>query len=471
MPKMPLGGQDTDHDSKKSRGKLINMIAEANRDMTYRTVKRCDGLTSKSTALGVCRSNILVNNNYAYFISGANLYRMDEAGTSTSLGTVNGSGEGHIMSNSVPGNNQICVLNGSGLGYIYNNSGLVQITDVDFFPTTSGTVLNERFWFIRDGTNEFFCSEISDGFSYDPLGFASAEESPDFGISIIAKRSSIWVIGSETMEYWQTFSDVTFPLRKVRSSTIERGIKAQASLAEISDSFAFLADDLTVILVTGNGMSVISDLNFNLKVRGNGTTTSPGFTSVSDAYGFFVDSPTHKIYYLTFPNEGYTWGYDLTTGLSHTRKTESLTYWRGKYSAKLGTQIIVGDAITSTMWILDPSSKTEGAEIQRVTIRTPGFNLEQDATIPLIEIDMEVGQIEDPTVEPMMMVRYSKDGGYNWHNHSNISLGTQGDYRRRIPIKQFGRLVRYKDFMLELTVTDPVRFQLYGAYPLIEVSI
>ena len=96
---MPLGGQDTDHDSKKSRGKLINMIAEANRDMTYRTVKRCDGLTSKSTALGACRSNILVNNNYAYFISGANLYRMDEAGTSTSLGAVNGSGEGHIMSN------------------------------------------------------------------------------------------------------------------------------------------------------------------------------------------------------------------------------------------------------------------------------------------------------------------------------------------------------------------------------------
>jgi hypothetical protein len=123
------------------------------------------------------------------------------------------------------------------------------------------------------------------------------------------------------------------------------------------------------------------------------------------------------------------------------------------------------------MWILDPSSKTEGAEIQRVTIRTPGFNLEQDATIPLIEIDMEVGQIEDPTVEPMMMVRYSKDGGYNWHNHSDISLGTQGDYRRRIPIKQFGRLVRYKDFMLELTVTHPVRFQLYGAYPQIEVSI
>ena len=171
MPKMPLGGYGADYDSKESRGKVINMIAEANKDKSFRTVRRCDGLTSIYTALGACRSNILVNGDYAYFISGANLYRVDSAGVSTSLGVVGGTGEGQIMSNSFPGDNQICVLNGSGSGYIYDSAGLDKITDVDFFPTTAGTILNERFIFVRDGTNEFFMSDISNGRSYSPLSF------------------------------------------------------------------------------------------------------------------------------------------------------------------------------------------------------------------------------------------------------------------------------------------------------------
>lgn len=464
MPRLQLGGAGADFDSKKSRGKLINMIAEGSDDGSYRTVRRCDGLTEFSAGLGVTRSNILTNGGYAYLVSGAILYRINTSGTVSSLGVVGGSGQGQIISNSVPGNNQILILNGAGEGYIYDNSGLTQITDPDFFPTTSGTVLNERFWFVRDETNEFFASDISDGFSYNPLSFASAEESPDEVVAIIAKKSSLWVIGSKTMEFWQSFTDVTLPVRKVRSSTIERGIRAKSSLAEIGEFFAFLADDLTVRLVNGSSIKTISSLDFNLKVRGNGTSTSPGFTVTDDAIGFFVDSPTHKIYYITFPTEGYTWGYDLNTGMTHTRKSNLRDSWRAAYSVIFDNKIIIGDRLTSQIWSLDPDAKTEGTELLRSTLITPGVSFETDVTIPIVEIDMEVGQIEDPTASPVMMVRYSKDGGYNWINHSDISLGTQGDYSKRVVLRQFGRLVRNKEFVLELTVTDAVRVQFYGAF-------
>jgi hypothetical protein len=440
------------------------MIAEGNKDGSYKTVKRCDGLTNISNALGEMRSNILVNGGYSYFISGANLYRMDINMVSTSLGAVGGLDQGQILSNSVPGNNQILVLNGSGDGYIYNNSGLVQITDPDFYPTTSGTVLNERFWFVRDGTNEFFASDISDGFSYNPLSFASAEESPDNCVSIIAKRSSLWILNSTTTEFWQSYDDPTLPVRKVRSSTLERGIRAPRSLAELGEYFIFLADDLTVRLVQGNSMSTISDLEFNLKVRGNGTTTSPGFTATEDAIGFFVDSPTHKIYYITFPSEGYTWGYDLSTGMSHIRKTESSNSWRARYSAVFDDKVIMGDSSTNDIWLLDPDAKTEGGAIMRCSILTPGISFDTNVTIPLIELDLEVGQVEDPSISPKVMIVYTKDGGYTWVNHSDLSIGTKGDYRKRVPMRNFGRLVRGKDFAIELVVTDPVRFQVYGAF-------
>jgi len=471
VAKLPLGGKSTDYDSKHSRGKLINMIGEADKDKNYRTIKRCDGLTSFATGSGATRSNFLVNDGHAYFISGTLLYRVDTLGVAVSLGSVGGIGEGQILSNSVPGNNQILVLNGAGAGYIYDNTGLTKISDSDFFSTTSGAVLDERFWFIRDGTNEFFGSDISDGFSYNPLTFATAEESPDLGVGILSKGSSLWIGGTNTFEFWQSFTDTTLPVRKVRGGTIERGIKAKSSLAELDNMFMFLADDLTVRMISGNSNQEVSDLDFNLRVRGNGTATMPGFIRTDNAIGFFVDSPTHKIYYLTFPSQGYTWGYDLATGLSHTRTSEGLNYWRAKYAVKFNGKIIMGDHLTADIWTLDPDAKAEGSDLLRTTLTTPGISFAYDITIPLIELDMEVGQIEDPTISPMMMVRYTKDGGYNWVNHSPISLGDIGVYRKRVPLRHFGRLVRHKDFQLELTVTDGVRVQFYGAEMPMSASI
>jgi hypothetical protein len=472
MAKIALGGGNKAFDSKQSRELCINMMAEGNKDATYRTIKRCDGLTLFSSSTeGPTRSNILVNGSYAYVVMGLNLYRTDVDGNTQSLGAVNGSGQAQIMANAVPGNNQICILNGSGDGYIYNNSGLTQITDPDFYSTTSGTVLNERFWFVRDGTNEVFGSDVSDGFSYNPLTFTAADESPDLVKAVIAKKSSLWILNETTSEFWQTVDDTTLPIRKVKSSTIERGIVAVASLAEVGDYFAFLADDLTVKLVSGNQMSEISDLDFNLKVRGNGTATYPGFTTVSDAIGFFVDTPTHKIYYITFPTEGYTWGYDLNTGMSHTRESNKYTYWRALYATIFNNKILMGDSLNDSLWTLDPASKKEGTGLLRATLRTPGISFDDNVTIPLIEVDMEVGQIEDPTVSPVMMVRYSKDGGYNWTNHADVELGNIGDYKKRVPIRSFGRLVRNKNFMIEFNVTDAVRVQFYGAWANIQVSM
>lgn len=113
------------------------------------------------------------------------------------------------------------------------------------------------------------------------------------------------------------------------------------------------------------------------------------------------------------------------------------------------------------MWLLDPASKAEDG-ILRAAYRSTGVSFEYDITIPYIEVDIEVGQIEDPTISPNIMVRYSKDGGYNWINHSDVPLGNQGDYRKRMIIRNFGRLVRHKDFMIELICTDPVRFTIYN---------
>jgi len=462
--KFSLGGVQANYDSVKSRAEVINLYPEGDKS-GYKTLRKCEGLTLFATLpLGPVRSEPFVNSGFVYVVSGSTLYRADENGVVETLGVVNGSGRAKIAANSVPGDNQILILNGSGVGYTYTNAaGVVAISDADFFNSSSVTVLDERFWLARDGSNEFFGSDQSDGTSYNPLTFGSADESPDDVVAVIQKKSALWVVGNEKTEYFQRFDDTTFPLRAVKGGTKEYGTLNVDTVAEVNDFWAMLADDRTVRIMNGTQLTELSDLDFQLKIKGNGTATLPGFDVVSDAYGFFVDGPVHSIYYLTFPTEGYTIGFDIKTGLSHRRESEGLGYWRANGAAKFGSKIICGDAVDGALWELDISNRTENDDLIRTKLITPSISFPHNVTISDIELDMEVAQTDDPTADPQIMVYYTKDGGNTWIQKGNISVGKYGNHGFRAPLRNFGRLVRNKEFALRLETTDDIGVQYYGA--------
>lgn len=472
---LPLAVKAGDYNSIKERGLLINMIAEASRSGDFLSVRRLDGLTELDSSLtSAIRSNFHENGGFLYFVSGSNLYRIQPpAASPTNLGAVGGSGRGQILSNSKPGDNQIVILNGAGQGYVYDSGGLNQITDVDFYPSTSMTILNERVWFTRDGTNEMFASDVGDATSYDPLSFISAEYKPDPVQIVVSKKSALWSLGSGTMEYFQSVNDSTVPIRPVQGLGNDLGILAKNSFSEVDDYFAFLADDSTITLVNGTEMATISDLEFELKIRGDGTTVNPGFTEsqIQNCVGFFVDTPHHKMYWLSFPDVNYTWGYDINTGLPVTRTSSTGEAWRACYSITYNNVIYMGDRLLGTIWKLDPDAKDEGGEILKATMRFPSISFTRDAFIPKIEFDMEVGVAENVSQTPTMLVSYSKDGGKTYINHSPISLGNWGEFAKRVVLRNFGRLVRHKDFILQLVVTDPVRFEIYAAEADVEFGV
>jgi hypothetical protein len=462
---IPLGINAANYNSVRSKGNLVNMLAEINKDGSYVAVKRTDGLTLQFTSGDFpMRSNIHNNGGYMYFLNGSDLYRSLDGTSATSLGAVGGIGRGQILSNAKPGDNQILILNGDGLGYIFDSSGLNQITDADFFPTTSATILNERFWFVRDGSNEIFASDVSDGTAYDPLSFATAEWKPDNMVVVVSINSALWAIGTNTAEYWQSFSNSTVPIRAVRGASKERGILAKNSFAELDEYFAFLGDAGSVVLVKGDEMITISDIDLENKIRGDGTLANPGIPigDIEDCYAFFVDQPHHKSYYLTFPSINYTWGFDVENGLTHTRESYGIGGWRAANSITRNNKIFIGDRIDGSFWLLDPKANVEGTALLIATMRTPSISFKTNITIPSITVDIEVGQGEDPTATYVMLVKYSRDGGYNWINHSDISLGNTGDHRRKVILRDFGRLVKGKDFVLEFSVSDAVRVQIYG---------
>lgn len=57
--------------------------------------------------------------------------------------------------------------------------------------------------------------------------------------------------------------------------------------------------------------------------------------------------------------------------------------------------------------------------------------------------------------DPKIMLQVSKDGGQTYGNERTVSIGTVGSYQKRAI---FRRLGSSKDFVLRVTMTDPVPF-------------
>ena len=68
------------------------------------------------------------------------------------------------------------------------------------------------------------------------------------------------------------------------------------------------------------------------------------------------------------------------------------------------------------------------------------------------------------SANPVMSVEYSKDGGANFDTWGTVALGASSDPGNRVKMNDFGRLVRHRDFILKLTIDEPVRVEFYGAY-------
>lgn len=59
-----------------------------------------------------------------------------------------------------------------------------------------------------------------------------------------------------------------------------------------------------------------------------------------------------------------------------------------------------------------------------------------------------------------VLIRYSKDGGYNWSDHRVRSLGEAGEFCKKV---QVARLGQGQQWVFDISVADPVRADLMAA--------
>jgi hypothetical protein len=71
-----------------------------------------------------------------------------------------------------------------------------------------------------------------------------------------------------------------------------------------------------------------------------------------------------------------------------------------------------------------------------------------------------VGTVSGQGVDPVVMMRVSRDGGHTWSNERTAGLGRLGEYTQRVFWNQLGRA---RDMVFEVRISDPVAVAILGA--------
>src|SRR6185312_15028765 len=140
-----------------------------------------------------------VMNNVLYVVSGQFLYSVQRPVQVAQLGGgVIGESFVPISDNGI----QIILMADGELGFVYNaQTGVFsQITDPNFFPSNTVTFFDEYFLLVKNGSNEWFFSNILDGTTYNALDFESAVVESSFCLAIVYQQENALVLKQRSIE-------------------------------------------------------------------------------------------------------------------------------------------------------------------------------------------------------------------------------------------------------------------------------
>lgn len=308
-------------------------------------------------------------------------------------------------------------------------------------------------------TGRFYISDSYDGRSWPALGFATAERNPDDLQAIKVSNRIVWMLGTTTAEaWWFSGADDVVPLEPVQSGFSEWGTPAPWSVAEMAGSIFYLAQNTEgtgqVVMTNGLNPTVISTTAI--------TTEITSLTTLSDAYGYCYQYNGHNFYVLSFPTDGHTFVYDITTQMWHKWNSAATNgQHRSTHHVFIYDKHLVGDSETGRVFELDWDTYTDfGDTITRIRRSRSIHGEDRALRHRALWLDMEEGVGDFTTTDPQIMMRFRDDAGL-WSNEKWRSIGAMGKYRTRVVWRMLGRS---RDRVYEFKITDPVKAVVIAAY-------
>lgn len=282
-------------------------------------------------------------------------------------------------------------------------------------------------------------------------------------------RDEIFNFTSKVIEPY--YNDGTDPFSRVPNSTILVGLVSKESLVKFNDGFIFLGrgfeGEAQVFRYDGYYNCLpFPDTSINWRLNSKDI-------NLDDVYGHIqYTKEGHILYRLTVPDLKTTFVFDLSTqtwseasslAINDSDGSNNYNEFRARHYTNFKGMNLFLDTYSGTVFIEDYASVTDnGNTIRRVRRSQPYSQNYQSISITNIELDCNTGYglMSNPGSTANMMISISRDGGYNYEQPRNLSLGNSGDHLYRARMNRLGTA---RNWVVELVVTDPTDLMINNA--------
>lgn len=402
---------------------------------------------------------LLEQNEVTYAVAGNKFYSIASNGTKTLKGTLNTS-SGFAKMVSVTGgssaNNQIVIIDGTN-GYHYNigtDTATFPITDEDFIDNASDITAQDDYFIVQHPDSiTFAISNLSDGLTWNALDFASKTGTPDRLIALCSHKRKLYLLGSKSIEIWYNSGNVDFPFERYPDVFLTYGCAAKESVVAYGNYIMLLSKTArggySVIALQDYQPNPVSTFAIDYQIS--------QMTSKSDAKAYCYVKDGHEFYELTFPTDGVTFTFNITTQTWTNRQS----YIGGSYTRFLGNcscfcydKNLIGDYRSGKIYTQSSSVYTEnGTAIRRLFESPPVYIGGKRIFISrlMIELETNVGTGKTFTVEK------SIDDGRSWTTLSTLTIGADNNFRHYINGVGSARTFRFR-----ISTTTDANFTILG---------
>lgn len=340
-------------------------VEDAGTDAKNRTpIYVCPGLTrfDNGSYTGISRGLIQLNDSSLIAFLGNEVVSLDTEGSTTTLGTLVGSGRVHLARNrnAAP---QIAIVTNSGLYHILQSGTISQINDADLPPPNSVAYLKGFFLFsIADG--RIFQSDL-DASNVGALAFDSANSRSEGLVRVFTHSGFLYAFGKKTTEIWQADASLAsepFVFSPIQQD-IDYGCIAPFSVAQVGTGLAWVDDDGIVRYGRDGGAQRISNHALERAIE---DLTNAERATIAGRQWFHEG---HEFY--TLFSDQFTWTHDFLTGQWHERMSYDSDTWMANDIVSFDSKYIAGSATDGKLFRIDADNYTENNEHLILDIRAP----------------------------------------------------------------------------------------------------
>jgi hypothetical protein len=417
---------------------VVNMFTEQAPTEESPVLQSRPGMEDTGTVMGSGPVKALyqtdgVLGNALFGISAGQLYS-----SSSSLGAIDGTGPAKLAAFET-----LVFANQGKSVYKYNGTTLTVVTEPDVFDVLDIAVGASRLIVIDKGTGRFYWSDaLTD--VIDPLSFATAENSPDSLKACLYIGDTLILFGSKTVEFWPVTTDPDNPFQPLVGRVFQVGIRDTGCATEFQGTFAWVTDKNQVCMQ--DPKNIISHPDIEAKLAAS-TGASLWTFNIEGIEFLAVRTDTQTFVYNS---RSQTWSVFESNGNIN-------------FIPQCSTGNVMGSSIDGRIVQWTDDHKDFGSVLER---RFRAGSPIKSTTLALNNVALRTnpGQTPDESsgyTDPIIELRTSKDGGFNWSAYRPKPLGRQGEYRRLIQWRSLG-FFGQPGVMVEFRVTDPVPFRVSG---------